>query len=174
MKKAFMIAIITFFVATAVGVGLAVTNQRRKSLEKSGRVTEGFQLSAKAENERIKSGGSALLRVRIKNVTKKDLYLAEVGVAKDYAVRVSSDSRRTIPFTEFGKNLQTSRNDVYMNLSLTIKPGEEREDVLDISKIYDMKTPGNYWIVLERKVGKLEGKGAAQAESNTVHIEVVK
>jgi hypothetical protein len=174
MKKAFIIGIIICFAATALGVGIDVTNQRRKRLETSVRVTEGFQLSAKAENELVKSGASATLRVRIKNVTKKDLYLAEAGIEKDYIVRIFSDTRRTIPLTEHGKVLQSTRGDVYMNLSLLIKPGEEREDVIDISKIYDMKAPGNYSVVLERKVGKLEGKGVAQAESNTVHIKVIR
>jgi len=31
---------------------------------------------------------------------------------------------------------------------------------------------GNYWIVVTRKVEKLQGKGVGQAESNIVHIKV--
>jgi hypothetical protein len=56
-----------------------------------------------------------------------------------------------------------------MNLSVIIQPGQEREDVLEISNIYDMKQPGNYWIVATRKVGGLHSKGLTEAESNPVH-----
>ncbi len=151
-----------------------VTNQRKKKPETAVRITEGFQVSAKAENERIKPGDAAAVRVGIKNVTKKDLHLAEAGSTKDYKLQVSSDTRKTIPLTELGKRLEDNRYDLYMNVSLVIKPGEEREDVIDVSKIYDMKTPGNYSIVFQRKVRTLEGKGVAQAESNTVHIQVIR
>ena len=59
-----------------------------------------------------------------------------------------------------------------MNIGLTIKPGEEREDNLEVSSIYDMSLPGNYSIVMSRRVGKLVGKGVVQAESNVVRIRV--
>lgn len=173
MNKAIMFAIITCLAAAALGMDMDVTNQSKKSPQPAGRVTEGFQVSATAENESVISGAPARLRIRIRNVTDRALYLGEAGTEHDYGVRISSDTGRTIPLTAHGKSVLNGGR-FYMNLSILIKPGEEREEVIDISKIYDMKTPGNYSVVLERKVGKLEGKGVAQAESNTVHIKVIR
>jgi hypothetical protein len=172
MKKMFLFVLMICFAASAIG--LDVASQRKKRSQLASRVTEGFQVSAMSANELVVSGAPASLRVRIKNVSNKVLYLAEIGAEKDYRVHISSDTARTIPLTEHGKALLNSEGDVYMNVGLSIKPGQEREDVLEISSIYDMKAPGNYWIVVSRKVGKLGGGGVAQAESNTVHIKVVK
>jgi hypothetical protein len=108
--------------------------------------------------------------VKIKNVTTKPLYLAEAGVEKDYKIQISSDIGKTITLTQHGKDVLDGG--VYMNLSLIIQPGQEREDVLEISNIYDMRTPGNYLVVVTRKVGGLHSKGVTEAESNPVHIKV--
>lgn len=134
---------------------------------------QGFQVSATAENESVISGAPARLRIRIKNVTDRALYLGEAGTEHDYRVRISSDTSRTIPLTAHGKSVLNGGR-FYMNLSILIKPGEEREDVIEVSKSYNMKTPGNYSVILERNVGKLEGKGIAQVESNTVHVKVIR
>jgi len=153
---------------------LDVASQRKKRSQPAGRVAEGFQVSALAKNELVVSGEPSRLEVRIKNVTNNALYLTEVGVERDYKIRISSDISGTIPLTEHGRVLRNTESDVYINTALSINPGQEREDVLEVSNIYDMKVPGNYWIIVERKVGKLGGKGVALAESNTVHMKVIK
>jgi|SRR5882724_6081298 len=172
MKKAIMFAIMICVARSAVD--LDVASQRKKRSQPAGRVTEGFQVSALANNELVVSGEPASLRVRIKNVTNNVLYLAEVGVEKDYEIRISRDVSGTIPLTEHGRVLRNTKGDFYSNVGLSINPGQEREDVLEVSNIYDMKVPGNYWIIVERKVAKLGAKGVALAESNTVHIKVTK
>src|SRR2546425_10606596 len=161
------------FCSAAISLGMGMITGKKKNPQKVGRVTEGFQLTAVAEKELVKSGTAARLRIRIKNITNRPLYLAEMGTEKDYKVRIWNDSGKPISLTEHGKVLQNTEGDVYMNLSLVIQPGQEREDTLEIGKIYEMTTPGNYWVIVERKVGKLAGKGVAQAESNTVRIKVV-
>jgi hypothetical protein len=172
MKKAIMFAIMICVAVSAAD--LDVASQRKKRSQPAGRVTEGFQVSALAKNELVVSGEPASLRVRIKNVTNNVLYLAEVGVEKDYEIRISRDVSGTIPLTAHGRVLRNTEGDFYSNVGLSINPGQEREDVLEVSNIYDMTLPGNYWIVVRRKVGKLIGKGVTQAESNTVRIQVVK
>ena len=101
------------------------------------------------------------------------MYLAEGGTELNYRVSVYGDSGRRIPLTEHGKAVLNS--DVVMgNVNLQLKPGEEREELLDISSLDDLSAPGNYWVSVKRKVYRLRDKGVVQAESNTVHLEVLK
>jgi hypothetical protein len=43
-----------------------------------------------------------------------------------------------------------------------------------ISSLYQMAAPGNYSIMVKRKIYSLDGKGVKQAESNAVHVRVLK
>jgi hypothetical protein len=131
MKKIFSLMIIGCSTITALAIAINLKQPIAKRPHASGAVTEGFQLSARAEEESILSGAPATLRVRIKNRTKKSLYLAEAGAEMDYKVTVYSDSGRIIPLTEHGKALANSEG-FMINVNLVIKPGEEREDLLDV------------------------------------------
>src|SRR2546430_2447583 len=159
MKTALSFSIIIGLATATLSFGTKLTTQKRKSSQTSARVTEGFQVSAAAESESVQSGMPARLRIKIKNVTDQTLHLAEAGTEKDYKVRIWTDKRRTVPLTEHGRVLLNTEGSLYMNLSVIIQPGREREDLLEISNIYDMKTPGNYWVVATRKVGRLHSKG---------------
>lgn len=170
--KVLCMFLIVACLAGCSAMGVDSSTQKRKGPKTVGRVTEGFQVSAAAESELVQSGMPARLRIKIKNVTDQALHLAEVGAEKDYKVRIWTDKGRTIPLTEHGRVLLNTEGSLYMNLSVIILPGQEREDILEISNIYDMKTPGNYWVVATRKVGGLHSKGVTQAESNPVHIKV--
>ena len=158
-------------VLTMMGAPTFLKGAQRRKPPMSGQVTEGFQLSATADVEEVTSGQPIRLRIVIKNVTKKPLYLAEVGVEKDYSLSISNDKRIDVPLTEHGKAVLDG--DVYMNLSLIVKPGEERRDVLEVNNLYDMTAPGEYSILVQRKVGRLNAKGTAQVQSNVVHVRVI-
>jgi hypothetical protein len=69
-----------------------IGSSKRRKLQTDGRVTEGFQVSANAEQEFVKLGTPVRLRIWIKNVTKQALYLAEAATEKDYSVQISSDT----------------------------------------------------------------------------------
>src|SRR6266403_963323 len=143
MKVACLLVVILCFsavicmVKNATTEGKNTTNQKRKNPETAGSVTEGFQISARAENESVISGTPVRLRIRIKNVSNKALYLGEAGVEHDYRVRISTDTGKTIPLTTHGRSILEGGR-FYMNLSILMKPGQEREDIFELGNIYDM------------------------------------
>lgn len=172
MKKlSFLVLILCSSIA---GLAIEIDMQKRMKPQAVGVVTEGFQVSATAEKESIVSGAPARLNVRIRNIKKRNLNLAEAGPERSYKLKVYGDSGRTIPLTEHGKGLMRMEGEFITNIGLTVKPGQELEDSLEVSNIFDMSAPGHYWVVARRKVPKLNGTGVAEAESNTVHFEILK
>jgi hypothetical protein len=157
-----------------LGVTMTVaTFGQKKSEMNRGKPTEGFQVSAVAETPSIPRGHAVKVRITIKNVSRRTLYLAEVGPEKDYrAIHVSRGDGRPVPLTAHGRALMAD-TDLYANLSVQLEPGKERTDILQISDIFDMTAPGNYSISVSRRVGKLSGKGVEQAASNVVHVKVI-
>jgi hypothetical protein len=53
-------------------------------------------------------------------------------------------------------------------VGISLKPGESHTDVVDVSDLYDLSTPGVYTILLERTASQ----GGARVKSNTITVEV--
>jgi hypothetical protein len=172
MKKVFVPLIVVCSAIAVFAIGTGVKNKSKPKSQAWGVIIEGFQLSATPEKGVVTSGEPVRLTVRIRNTTKQDLYLATTGT--DYRVSVQRDTGKTVPLMKYGKLLENMEENGIYNIGLTIKPGQEREDVLLVSSIYDMSDPGNYSITVERKVGKITGGGVSEIKSNTVNVQVVR
>ena len=164
-----ILAVFLIFTAS-VSVGMNISQGKKSRI---GQTAEGFRVSATAKKEEIASGEPAILEIRTRNVSNSSLYLGDAGPERDYRVEIWGDTGKPILPTEHGKAVLEGGGRVYMNLSILMKPGQVHEDTLDISRLYDISTSGNYSITVSRKLGMLKGK-LIEAQSNPVHIRVSK
>lgn len=162
---------------TAVWVVIAVTlcagsslNRQRKDL-----TFEGFRLTAQLAKElkgRAVLGKPIVLTVTVKNVTNRNLPLFRTSFLYDYIVRVRDDRGKEVRLTEAGARRINNAGAFISREQFILKSKGEIEEKIDVSGIYDITTPGRYYISFERLVPTPSGQGWAKTASNVVEISL--
>ena len=170
-----MVTILTTVAVLAIG---ASTNSRSngQAIDEAkswGPISEGYQLSASVAKDRVAPGEPIVLKLVLRNTTPTTLYLTEVGVEKEYKVKVKDERGEDVPLTKHGKLLRNTELTYFMMAGLAVGPGQEREDSLRVSDLHDMGVGGTYSITVKRMVPKRDGKGNAEVTSNTLKVRVV-
>lgn len=157
--------------ATVEMNGAIVIPQREKHLSKSARTaSQGFLLTSQTSTEAFLSGDPVWVNLVVKNVGHRAQILVAADPEKIYKFTVKNEKGEDVPLTEYGKSIQTGSEDFWGKAYLTIKPGQEHEDKVLISRIYEMRSTGRYFISASRMVFRQDNKGVAEVTSNTVEV----
>lgn len=140
-------------------------------LNRWGRVSEGFQLSARLEKELVGPCEPVILVVVMRNASKGILSLAESSPERDYKFVVKDDQGASIPLTRYGKRLMDSTEEFRL-VTLKMKSQEEIRSEILINRIYDMTLSSTYSIIVKRNVFRQDGKGLAEVISNVVKVKI--
>jgi hypothetical protein len=167
---------ISFLMALSAMLILGTTpNSESKTLqERWGKLLEGFRLSAHPWSVQAKVDQPVLLRLTIKNVTKRDLEVREALPRREYEIDVRNSRGETVPLTDFGQQLLENRWLGFRVRDIKVEPGEERQDTVDIAKLRDLSVPGTYYVKAKRRIKKRNGKGWGEVASNMVRVTIVK
>lgn len=160
-------------------VGMTPDSESKTVQDAWGKPSEGFRLSAQLSSLQTKVDQPVLLRLTIKNVTKKDLEVHEALPRREFEINVKNSRGETVPLTDYGqqlygKHLFVTRRLGFKSRDIKVAPGEERQETIDIAKLRDLSVPGTYYVKAMRRVKKQGGKGWGEVESNTVRVTIIK
>ena len=133
----------------------------------------GFVLAAQAEKDVIGAGEPLNLRLNIKNISNTVRFIIQTSATEQYRLTVLDERGGPVRLTQYGENELQPRKDHLGQAVKTMKPGEESRDTIQVSKLYDMSSPGTYSITARRIVYK-DAKETGSVESNTVTIKVTR
>jgi hypothetical protein len=153
------------------GVALISTGfAQNKNIKAWGTPSEGFQLSARLDQEKLKLGEPVLLKLSLKNITRKDLNVVETSADQDYEIEVVDEHGTHAPLTEKGRRL-TQYPRIYTKVvSVKVAAGQEQQVYINLNEIHDLNAKGIYSITAKRKVPKLDRSGSVDVVSNTVKL----
>ena len=123
-----------------------------------------------------KPGESIVLEVSMLNRSDRTLKILEGNPAEDYQIDIRDSSGAHPADTDYGLSLKKSAASpekfvvVNRKILLSLKPAETGTDVIPISLMYDLRSPGKYFVTVERKLPKELGPGTVR--SNEVIITV--
>lgn len=101
-----------------------------------------------------------LLSFDLTNTSDHDLTIANTNPLCDYAIRVADADGRSAALTSFGRNIYDTDAciDRYIRYSVsTLTPKEKELNTIDVTQLYDLSTPGNYFIQAERTINDNSG-----------------
>jgi len=102
------------------------------------------------QHDTFKLGTPIVLKVTIKNVALRPVWIHVTGPEHDYELTVVDDSGKEPSRTDFGKSLLDERSGSAMQMPL--QPQEEKQVGIDVTKIYQLTKPGVYIVRLGRVV----------------------
>jgi phage FluMu protein gp41 len=152
--------------------GTAYISNGLEQKKSFGAASEGFQLSAMMDGIKLKRGEPILLKLTLKNVSQKELFVAESTAEKVYDIDVRDERGELVPLSEKGKRLY--REPIMFDgvISVKVAPGQEQNVTIDLSKIYNVTATGIYSVTARRTVPKLDRSGTAELVSNTVKVTI--
>ena len=144
---------------------------------RSGAVEDGFQITARSDKAVYLPGDPVVVTVSIKNVTTKDLTLADTGWDSDFEFDVTHHGGEA-PATKYGDQShrkwvelqQIHRSDYGRGAGLlfrTLHPGEEKVYQFVVSRFQDMTLDGPYVIVVKR-----ETDSSVQLVADPLRVEI--
>ena len=156
---------------------VAAVQWQPPAVTRSGAVEDGFQITAKSDKAVYLPGDPVIVTVSIKNVTTKDLMLADTGWDSDFEFGVTRRGAE-VPATKYGDQshrkwveLQHLRSsDIGKGAGLllrTLHPGEEKVYQFVVSRFQDMTLDGPYVIVVKR-----ETDSSVQLVSDPLRVQV--
>jgi len=152
--------------------------EKSKEAVRWGEHMEGFVMSISLDENEVPSGESLFVTVRLKNVTGKSLRLEETRPEVDFKFAVE---KRDMSFSEkrlFGEDVDELRyqrklRDAEVSPeTLEVAPGEQLEYRFNLSRRFDMTTPGEYTIQAQREVPGQKEEAAALLSSNEVTVNI--
>jgi hypothetical protein len=111
------------------------------------------------------AAGAILLRFTIQNATSEPLLLADSFAEVNYRLAVRTASGDTVSQTR-------PEPPAVSQCVREVQPGEVLVCDYDLTKMCDALADGEYSIIGRRYVGKLDGEGMDEVESNTIAILV--
>jgi hypothetical protein len=132
----------------------------------------GFQLTLRAQSPQSKKK-PVTVEFTIQNVSKKVLWLQETSVERDYELEVRDSRGQEVQLTERGRTFRNNKGEVFRNIVVKFKPGEQKIDMIDVGSLFDLSKPGAYTVRATRRAVKIDSRTDwAQVESNTVTFQV--
>jgi len=140
------------------------------------------QFLATLNRESAKAGDPIELRLRVKNVSSKAVYMYDVYWMLDYTVVVTDASGEELPRTALGEQWRQEQREGFRGGSLHMVPplqpdAEGEEFIIDIAKYYQLTKPGRYLVRavrnnLDTDSGERPTVAAVTAVSNTLAFTI--
>ena len=127
--------------------------------------------------QEVAVGRPILLKLTLKNVSPEELSVEDSDAREDYKLMVKDKEGHEAPLTDLGKFLRRPHTRIVLrNVVITLKPGEQTSQSIDIAAIYDLREPGKYFATAIRDHGiYIAGKAVGDViTSNPVEINVTK
>ena len=181
MLKRIMLSIIIVMGLIALTLPLppaikaAVEKYTHQGRAESGNVVEGLRLYLKVERDTVRPGESILLKIELKNTSKRTLIVKDTSIQYDYRLDVRNQSGQEVSLTDKGQQLKDmlSHWEEISAKFTEIEPQKSKEYTLDITGLYDFKSGETYLITAGRLVGRKDNQGKLKVTSNTIRIKVV-
>ena len=152
-------------IALSIICGLAVPVVNGLSAEKAraaeppipvwGLPFHGLIASFQPDKEQYNIGEKITITGRIKNIGDRNAAFALSWVNYDETPAVFNEEGSSVTLTKRGNDLQSGKIPIVItrNIGIDLKPGEEQTmDPLVLNDWYEIKTPGNYHLIVIRHV----------------------
>src|ERR1700685_1498667 len=119
------------------------------------RVSSRAQLIASLEQVSVRVGDPVKLHFRLKNLSFETISpLGYSGFNDDYWLMVTDASGTELPLTKEGDRLRQPSKMHAGSIVGALAPGAEDIDaVIDVSRLYQLVRPGNYFARIARRIG---------------------
>lgn len=117
-------------------------------------------------------GAPVFVLVMMINKTNRTVHYALRNPAFDYQMDVRDTSGRPVPETEsFRKLKEQAKNGSIAgrNIGVILKPGETGQDMIEVSGLYDLSSPGKYSIQVRREFPDV---GLGFVQSNRIELTI--
>lgn len=140
----------------------------------SGPGTDPFSIALLLTEETVTSGSPVEVTITLTNTSNQKLEFAATYPFCDYSIQVNTLNSGPAGKTKHGKSIEgcdSKPNDVVTrSVLVALKPGEQWEDKVDLTQVYDLSQPGGYQIQASRRVPRFTGR---PVQSNTMLLTVV-
>jgi len=92
-----------------------------------------------------------ILKLSMRNVTRKALLAFESNPETDYLLDVTDVAGKPVALTEYGRQILSRAEEVRL-VTFTLQPGEKRLSVVWVNKLFAVRSPGTYYITAKRRV----------------------
>jgi hypothetical protein len=157
---------------------IAIANRNRVEVsDKVAGNTTGFSLALRIKDNRVKRNQHVLVEFLIQNLTKRFLGLEETSPENEYEILVRNSQGQKVSPTERGRLVRSNKGQDFRVIGIKVKPGEQRSDMMDIARLYDLSAPGVYRVRATRSVKRLNSKlnydTWIEVKSNTLTVTIV-
>ncbi|MCU1269954.1 MAG: hypothetical protein JWN74_1248 [Acidobacteriaceae bacterium] len=128
-----------------------------------------FSLLLRAERTTFEVGSPIMVELTTINNSGKPLRLGKTNPGTEYQIEVQDEQGQPIAQTPLYKELQNPGY-VLRSTSLVLKPHESSKETFDVARFFELNTPGQYSIQVQRLIPRQLGTGVVK--SNTVMVTV--
>jgi len=109
-----------------------------------------LELDASVEPASIKSGNPIFVKLRLRNVSGTRVSVVSTADDIDYELLVTDATGAEARRTSHGRALFQDEFEAFRSVGLELDPGQEIQVALDITRIYELKQPGTYYLQAAR------------------------
>lgn len=132
---------------------------------------EPLSLTITPAEQTATAGAIIKVKAKLTNLTDHVITFFDTNSDCDYLTEVRGDSGNPAPETAYKRQLQCSdKSGDSRNILVSLKPREAIGEEILVSRLYELRRPGNYTVQVSRRVPKGVGKGPIK--SNVVTITV--
>jgi hypothetical protein len=136
-----------------------------------GVVTEGIYFYAESVHPKILVGQDVVLSVNIENRRSSDIAFLSTDPLIDFTAVVTDPEGKVVPLNAVGKQLMlyggSSRR-----VKVVLHPGQNFQEYLILSSIYDFHLIGKYTIVVQHALPATDNHNSIDVKSNPVEVVV--
>lgn len=157
---------------TAVSLSMAEWRNKMEDLE-WGETVEGLGISISVEKPIFKTGEAVFLDMMTKNFDKDPVPVVIRSTWLDYDIKVFSGKGGEIPKSPYAVQMIESAAEGRRALG-ELEPGAVLNDRLELTRAYDLATPGTYTVIVTRTAFQKQSRDQfAVARSNELTIEII-
>jgi hypothetical protein len=129
-------------------------------------------LKLEAPVRSVKVGAGVMVQVTVTNQSDHPITYHNLSRVCDYSIKVLTGAGVAAPETAYYKNERARCGNGELkitnrNITVTLKPGESGDELIELTELYDMSQPGQYSVQVDRKL-----TGIGELSSNVVLITV--
>ncbi|MGA3080303.1 MAG: hypothetical protein ABSD44_02845 [Terracidiphilus sp.] len=133
-----------------------------------------FTITISASHQPFHAGEKMLVHVALTNVSDKTLTVSGSASSEEaewfYAVQVHDTNGKDAPETEYGRAARANAVQFGSMVTDWIKPGGKFEEGVDLNKLFDLTSPGEYEVQLSRHISDDPKKDVVTSNKITITV----
>jgi hypothetical protein len=169
--RAIKLAQLSFVLALVLRIATIPRGLEAQAPSPNGVTRAAFTLTINAVSNKLKTGTPVKLSVTVKNISNRDiqLYTDARGAEVEYTVDVRDEKGNVLPDTEYKRtNLSEDIPRLGGASMRPLRSGDSLTDMFNVSRLYEMVSPGRYTIQLQR----FDLGSGTYVKSNTITVTV--